>query len=273
MTITSLSNPRPPLVSGDDVLIAISVPDGIAPDQVRVARNGADVTPAFAEPDATLRGLVTGLTTGRNDIRARVVGPGDRARLTVVDHPIAGPVFSGAKQVPYFCQTTAFGLAAATPPLCSAPTVVSYEYRTTAGAYAPLADPTARPVDLASATVNGHPVPYIVRVETGTIDRAVYQIAALSDGRARRRCARTRVGTTASSTPATSPTTRRHSRRTSRLPHARRSRAACATSRSPASGPAARPVPGSPATDQATHLRIVRPRMRYPSAERGQLEW
>ncbi len=183
LTITSLSNPRPSLVSGDDVLLAVSVPDGTAPDQVRVTRNGADVTSAFAaEPDGTLRGLVTGLVDGRNDIRARIVGHGDRARLTVIDHPITGPVFSGTQQTPFFCETTAFGLPAATPPLCSAPTMVSYQYRTTAGAYAPLADPASRPADLATVTVGGRSVPYIVRVETGTIDRAVYQIAALYDG-------------------------------------------------------------------------------------------
>jgi hypothetical protein len=183
LAITSLSNPRPALVSGDDVLLAITVPTGAAPDQVRVTRNGQDVTSSFVtEPDGALRGLVTGLTVGRNDLRARVVGHGPRARLTVIDHPITGPVFSGSQQQPFFCETTAFGLAAATPPLCSAPTVVTYQYRTTAGAFAPLADPTVRPADLATATVEGQAVPYIVRIETGTIDRAVYQLAALYDG-------------------------------------------------------------------------------------------
>ena len=48
----------------------------------------------------------------------------------------------------------------------------------------PLADPATIPADAATATVNGQSVPYIVRVETGVIDRAVYQIAALYDGQA-----------------------------------------------------------------------------------------
>jgi hypothetical protein len=65
-----------------------------------------------------------------------------------------------------------------------APTVVSYVYRSTAGRFAPLADPAARPADLAQATVDGRPVPYVVRVERGTIDRAVYELAALYDGQA-----------------------------------------------------------------------------------------
>jgi hypothetical protein len=59
---------------------------------------------------------------------------------------------------------------------------VSYLYRKTAGAFAPLADPAARPADLATVTLDGRAVPYIVRVEAGTIDRAVYQLAALYDG-------------------------------------------------------------------------------------------
>ena len=68
---------------------------------------------------------------------------------------------------------------------------MSYQYRTTAGAFAPLADPATRPADLATATVDGQAVPYVVRVERGTIDRAVYEIAALYDGSARRRSRRT----------------------------------------------------------------------------------
>ncbi len=62
--------------------------------------------------------------------------------------------------------------------------MVSYEYKNTSGAFVPLADPTTIPADAATATVNGQSVPYIVRIETGVIDRAVYQIAALFDGQA-----------------------------------------------------------------------------------------
>ena len=62
--------------------------------------------------------------------------------------------------------------------------MVSFEYKNTAGALVPLADPATVPADAATATVNGQAVPYIVRVETGVIDRAVYQVAALYDGQA-----------------------------------------------------------------------------------------
>jgi hypothetical protein len=104
--------------------------------------------------------------------------------VRVVNHPVTGPVFSGPQQVPFFCETTAFGLAPATPPNCAAPPVVSFQYRTTRGTFAALPDPALTPPDATVTTVNGRTVPYIVRIERGTIDRAVYEIAALYDGQA-----------------------------------------------------------------------------------------
>lgn len=164
------SNVRPDFVSGGDVLVRVS--------RAAVVRaNGRDVTASFVkQPDGTLLGLVGGLRTGQNVLTA------GGASVRVTSHPRSGPVFSGPQQIPFYCETTAFGLDAATPPLCEAPSKVTYQYRTTAGVFAPLADPAARPADLATATVDGRIVPYIVRLETGTIDRAVYRIAALYDG-------------------------------------------------------------------------------------------
>ena len=180
VTITSVSNPHPEYVSGGNVLLRVA-----APDQPSVTLNGHDVTSDFArQPDGSWLGLVDGLRDGRNTVEARQGrwGWSRSASLRVDNHPITGPVFSGPQQTPFFCETTAFGLPAATQPLCSAPTQVSYQYKTTAGAFAPLADPAGRPADLATATVGGRSVPYIVRVERGTIDRAVYEVAALDDG-------------------------------------------------------------------------------------------
>ena len=182
LALTTVSNPRPQLVSGDEVLVRLTGSRGIRPGDARITSDGQDVTASFhGQPDGSLLGLVTGLRIGRNRIVASV-GRWDAASLDVIDHSINGPVFSGKQQLPFFCQTTAFGLAPASQPDCSAPTQVSFEYKNTAGAFVPLADPTSRPADLATATVNGQSVPYIVRVETGVIDRAVYQTAALYDG-------------------------------------------------------------------------------------------
>ena len=101
-----------------------------------------------------------------------------------MNHPITGPLFSGPQQQPFFCETTAFGLGSATDAACSAPTQVTYQYRSTANTFKPLADPTTRPADLAQTTVDGRTVDYIVRLERGTIDRAVYEIASLYDAAA-----------------------------------------------------------------------------------------
>jgi hypothetical protein len=183
LALVTISNPRPGLVSGGQVLVRVDVPGHVNPAAVRITSDGQDVTSSFqVQSDGSLLGLVTGLTTGRNRL---VAAAGRRfASLDVIDHSVNGPVFSGKQQLPYLCQTTSFGLAASSPPDCFAPTVVSYAYKNTAGNFVPLADPTARPADLATATVNGQTVPYIVRVETGVIDRAVYQLAALYDGQA-----------------------------------------------------------------------------------------
>ncbi|XKK39485.1 DUF6351 family protein [Nocardiopsis sp. ARC36] len=69
------------------------------------------------------------------------------------------------------------------PPLdpdCSAPTVVRHMYRTEEGAWAPMADPERVPGDAARTTTStGHRVPYTVRVETGTVNRSIYETALL----------------------------------------------------------------------------------------------
>jgi hypothetical protein len=186
-TIETVSNPRPQLVSGGEVLLRVTPPSGTFARQVSVTVNGHDATRDFtAQSDGTLLGLAHGLREGSNTVRARTTGhhSARSASLRVTDHPITGPVFSGPQQKPFYCQTTAYGLAPSVQPLCSAPTKVSYEYRSTTGAFVAMPDPAARPADLANATVGGHAVPYIVRIERGTIDRAVYETAALYDGSA-----------------------------------------------------------------------------------------
>jgi hypothetical protein len=58
---------------------------------------------------------------------------------------------------------------------------VQYVYRTTANTFATLPQPLSTlPANLAfTTTVTGARVPYIVRLETGTINRAIYQTAVL----------------------------------------------------------------------------------------------
>jgi hypothetical protein len=72
-------------------------------------------------------------------------------------------------------------LGAALDADCSVKTRIDYVYRTKTGAFKPL-PAGAVPDDLAQTTTSdGKIVPYIVRVETGTINRAIYQTAILAD--------------------------------------------------------------------------------------------
>ena len=188
-TIEAVST-LPQYVSGGDVLVRVTLHDDAAgPKHLRVERDGIDVTEVFRTmPDGSLLGLVEGLTPGPHRLVARANGagvgtpPGRSATLDVVDHPITGPLFSGPQQQPFFCETVAAGLGPPLDSACSAPTQVTYRYRTTGGAFAVLADPNTKPADLAqTTTIDGRTVDYVVRLERGTIDRAVYEIAALHD--------------------------------------------------------------------------------------------
>jgi hypothetical protein len=188
-TIEALST-LPQYVSGGDVLVEIRLHDDAASlKQLRIELNGEDVSSSLREmPDGTLRGLVDGLRLGANELIARSNGQGKgvpqgrAATLELVNHPLSGPLFSGPQQEPFFCETVQNGLGPALDADCFAPTQVRYAYRTTAGAFAALADPAVKPADLAqTTTLDGRTVDYVVRIEKGVIDRAVYEIAALYD--------------------------------------------------------------------------------------------
>ena len=108
--ITVLSG-RPDQVSGGDALVQVTVPRGLPADRVRVTVADRDVTSAFDEPgdDGRLVGLVDSLVEGDNTLTVKATGRGGHrprdARLTLVDHPIGGPVFSGPQQQPFVCTT------------------------------------------------------------------------------------------------------------------------------------------------------------------------
>ena len=58
-------------------------------------------------------------------------------------------------------------------------------YRATDGVFKPFGAPGQHPADdhTETTTLDGHTVPFIVRVETGTVNRAVYETAMLHDPR------------------------------------------------------------------------------------------
>src|SRR3954447_14162099 len=174
-------------VTGGDVLVAVRVPDKVKLKHFSVLRDGDDVTASFRpDPDdpSRLVGLVGGLRLGDNTLigRSQTRGIPDGV-LHVNNHPITGPVFSGPHQTPFICRTAASGLGDPTDADCSAPTKVEYRYRSTGGTFKPLADPADRPADLAQTTTrDGRTVDYVVRLESGTINRAIYRWAVLAEG-------------------------------------------------------------------------------------------
>ncbi len=100
----------PDQVSGGDALVEVGVPAGVAPDDVHVELNGVDVTSSFEldAPAPLLVGLVTGIPEGRSTLTVESTARGRRprpARLTIVNHPISGPIFSGPQQQPFVCTT------------------------------------------------------------------------------------------------------------------------------------------------------------------------
>ncbi|RSZ30619.1 MULTISPECIES: DUF6351 family protein [unclassified Variovorax] len=184
----------PDMISGGDTLLEITAPVGVALDKVRVSLNGKDVSSQVPVVDSTarvLRGLVTGLTTdpasttgsANSLVVSNAENSAQRTEVRLVNYPITGPILSGPHISPYECRTVQNGLGSPLDADCSAATQVVWYYRTTSNTFKPLSDPTGtRPADLATTTTNdGNTVPYIVRVESGTINRGVYRLAVLDN--------------------------------------------------------------------------------------------
>jgi hypothetical protein len=181
---------RADLVSGPGALTSIALPAGTNPSAVTVSVNGTDVTSQFAErANGQFEGLLSGLTNGSNTVTANIAA-GTSASITIVDHPIGGPIFTGPQVQPWVCQ------AGATDAQCDAPTTYAYYYMPAIDqsqvnsltgptdlsdafqSYNPSSPPPAA-VIATTTTDNGTTVPYIVRVETGYLDRDQYSIAML----------------------------------------------------------------------------------------------
>lgn len=190
-------------VSGGDTLVEIAAPGR---SHWRVLLDGRDVSDSFqlSARSGHLLALLHGLREGSSMLEVRVDGV-LRSRLELLNHLITGPIFSGPHQQPFICQTAANSIG---PPIdtdCSAKTVVAYYYKSTEPPievdplqikaaeqnappgslspgfkpYDPFAPP---PGDVAlTVTTDGHSVPYIVRREIGTINRAVYDIEFLHE--------------------------------------------------------------------------------------------
>lgn len=204
LSVVSLSS-KPHLVSGGDALVRVDVPDAVPLARVRVGVNGVDATTAFRPSPSghSLLGVLTGLTLGVNVVVARIgPGPGPGAgaseaapsgamssTVTLTNYPASGPLISGPHEQPYVCQSHDFTLVTGEKlgaPLdanCSVATRVDYMYRSTSGVFKRLPSLAAPlPPDVERTTTSeGHSVPFVVRVQTGTVNRAIYESAMLHD--------------------------------------------------------------------------------------------
>lgn len=190
------------LVSGGDLLIEIT--SSAPADRLQLQVNGSLIPSVLVATASNVelnhyRAIIADLPLGASTIS---VSAGDsRSELAIVNYPITGPIFSGDHQRPYFClsqlapdgegQPRRFAIGngeflddSVTDSDCSLPTRVDYVYHSsdTDAGFKPLLDLGTQPQDLAFTTTNENlDVPYIVRIETGTINRAIYQIAVLHD--------------------------------------------------------------------------------------------
>ena len=218
--IVSVVSSTPDQISGGDARLHIGVPKTVSFNDVRVMVNGTNQADHFTciPGTRTLTGVVDGLRVGMNKVKVKVKPRKKRWRwwmgwfwkwlkprpvkLTLINHAVTGPIFSGPHQHPFICSVQEEGLG---QPLvdndeegfpvfdgleiigysknCSAETLVKYVYKSTDGPFKDYTLGGPRPDDMSqTTTMDGHTVDYIVRWERGTINRFIYSIAMLAPG-------------------------------------------------------------------------------------------
>src|SRR3954466_3010640 len=191
--ISVLSN-RADLVSGGDALVRVTLPRGVKKSRLKLTAGHRNVTRVLHRTGKRqLTGLVTRMHVGRVVLTARV-RRGSAARLYVTNHPIGGPVLAGPQIQPWTCEE------GAKDKQCNQKSTFQFFYlpkgSSTDGAALPGTtsngsggavqpyDPKNPPSDdqiATTTTTEGVTVPFIVRLETGYIDRDQYAIATLFD--------------------------------------------------------------------------------------------
>jgi hypothetical protein len=215
--IHTLSN-RADLISDGDALVEVRVPKNVPMHKVMLTLNGADVRSSFVADDSarTLRGVLEGMVPGENVFVADANGQGRGrpwASLTITNHVRGGPILFRSQTMPWVCATPTPVPASGNTPASNASGLSSFavdaqcniaaEYKlfyrtTTPGCSTGLPDPSppasppanncfkpytpgSTPADLAMTTTAAGSVPYIVRVERGTMNRGIYDIVVLFD--------------------------------------------------------------------------------------------
>lgn len=186
------------LISGGDVLVEVSVENEADVDSLSLSLNGNDVSDQFIAVSSHAKQAVLGnLPVGESTLAVSIGSDSRRSEtLALSNYPISGPIISGPHETPFRCQSSEFELVsggrlgAETDEDCNVVTRVDYVYWSSeeevfkpfrqllnGGLFADTAYLTSP---------SGESVPYILRVETGTVNRAIYEIAMLhnpADGR------------------------------------------------------------------------------------------
>ncbi len=194
----------PDQVTGGNARIAIDAPPGQRRRlSLQLNREPVDLNQFESHP-RRLEGVIDGLQVGDNELALFHERFGALEHLTLVNHPITGPVFSGPHQQPFVCTTVdQFGIQPEVdrqePPGfrvndeagetvigystdCSIEPFITYFYRSTDDDWVEWPESGQPPEDFATTTtIDGEEVDFVVRVERGTINRYLFSYAMLVD--------------------------------------------------------------------------------------------
>jgi uncharacterized tannase-like protein DUF6351 len=191
--IKVLSN-RADLVSGGDAFVRVTLPRGVRASRLRLRAGRRHVTRVLHRTGRRrMEGVVRRLRVGRVRLVARI-RRGGAARLFVTNHPIGGPVLAGPQIQPWTCQDGAKDAQCNQAPSyrflylpkgasTQGATLPGTNTNSSGGPFQPYDPNNPPPADgiATTTTTEGVTVPFIVRLETGYIDRDQYAIATLFD--------------------------------------------------------------------------------------------
>jgi hypothetical protein len=195
VTVTALSA-KNYAVSGDDALVQVEVkPNSSTMPTIKL--NDVDIGFDFA-PAGTSKWIgiikdlfrVTDPGAPTNTVTAEHAN--GNGSLTLTNYPIEGPIISGWHEEPFFCYED-FPMPEGLPSpeqtgdgKCGVEKRVDYFYQVEGNPghfihWPNATTATEYPNDVKNFWVNGKKVPYVVRLETATINRGIYQTAILYD--------------------------------------------------------------------------------------------